>query len=100
MGEEEFIAPVPNLRLFGTYALNEKLSFSGSAGWLSFSYEDWDGDFLYVRGLVEYRFTERWGIGAGYQYTDVDVKRDRDNGDFEEYDLDLSGFQAYVSYSF
>jgi opacity protein-like surface antigen len=98
--EEEVLAPVPNLRVFGTYAFSEKISFSGSAGWLSMSYKDWDGDFLYVRGLLEYRLTDRWGIGAGYQYTDVDVEHNRDNGDFEAYDLELSGIQGYISYSF
>jgi hypothetical protein len=98
--EEELLAPVPNLRLFGIYAFNEKVSLSGSAGWLSMSYKDWDGDFFYIRGLVEYRFSGHWGLGAGYQYTNVDVEHKRDNGDFEEYDVELSGFQAYISYSF
>jgi hypothetical protein len=98
--EEEVLVPLPNLRIFGTYAFNEKLSFSGTAGWLSMSYEDYDGNFLYVRGLLEYQLTTRWGIGAGYQYTDVDVEHDRNNGDFDEYDFDLSGIQGYISYSF
>ena len=98
--EEELLVPLPNLRIFGTYAFSEKISFSGSAGWLSMSYENYDGDFLYVRGQLEYRLTDRWGVGAGYQYTEVDVEHNRDNGDFEAYDFDLSGLQGYISYSF
>ena len=98
--KEEFIAPVPNLRVFGIYAFTPALSLSGSAGWLSMSYENWDGGFLYLRGLVEYRLTEHWGAGVGYQFTDVDIEHNRSDGDFEEYEVDLNGFHGYVSYSF
>jgi hypothetical protein len=98
--QEELIAPVPNLRLFGIYAFSPKVSVSASAGWLSASYEDWDGEFLYLRGLVEYRFSESWGLGGGYQFTDVDVEHNRDGGDFEKYDVELSGWQGYITYSF
>jgi hypothetical protein len=97
---EEFIAPVPNLRLFGTYAFNSKVSATATAGWLSMGYEDWDGDFLYLKGMLEYRITASWATGVGYQYTDIDVEHNRDNGNFEEYDADLSALQAYISYSF
>ena len=97
---EELIAPVPNLRLFGIYAFTPALSLSASAGWLSASYDDWDGEFLYLRGLLDYRFSGRWGVGIGYQLTDVDIEHNRDNGDFEEYDVELSGIQGYISYSF
>ena len=98
--EEEFITPVPNLRLIGIYALGTKISLQASAGWLSMSYEDWDGDFLYIRGLLEYRLTDRWGAGIGYQWTELDLEHNRSNGDFEEYDFELNGIQGYISYSF
>ncbi len=97
---ESLIAPVPNLRLYGTYAFNEKTSFTANAGWLSLTYEDYEGSFLYIRGEVEYRFSERWGAGLGAQYTDIDVEHDSGDGDFEEMDVNFTGVTAYVSYSF
>ena len=97
---DTLLAPVPNLRLYGTYAFNPKTSITFNAGWLSLSYEDFDGDFLYVGSHVEYRFTERWGAGVGAQYTDIDVKHDSGGGDFEELNVDFSGVQAYITYSF
>ena len=98
--EEDLIAPVPNFRLYGIYALNSRISFNLNAGWLGASYEDWDGRFLYIRGSGDYRFSKRWSVGLGFQYTDIDVEHDRNNGDFEEYEADLLGVQGYVSYSF
>ena len=98
--DRSLIAPVPNLRAYGTYAFSRNLSVTGSAGWLSASYEDWDGRFLYLRGTVEYRPWERWGLGLGYQFTDIDIEHERGGGDFEKYDIDLRGFQAYIGFSF
>ncbi len=98
--DQSLIAPVPNLRAFGTYAFGPNLSVTGSAGWLSASYEDWDGRFLYLRGTAEYRLWERWALGVGYQFTDIDIEHDRGGGDFEEYEFDLRGIQAYLGFSF
>jgi hypothetical protein len=98
--DRSFLAPVPNLRAFGTYAFSRNLSVTGSAGWLSASYEDWDGRFLYFRGSVEFRPWARWGLGLGYQYTDINVEHDRGGGDFEKFNGDLRGIQAYLGFSF
>ena len=97
---DTLIAPVPNLRVFGTYAFNSKTSITFNGGWLSLDYEDFDGDFVYVAGRVEYRFTERWGGGIGLQYTDIDLEHDSGGGDFERLDVSFSGAKAYITYSF
>ncbi len=97
---ESLIAPVPNIRFFATYAFSEKVSTSLNAGWLSLTYEDYDGSFSYVRGHVEYRFTEHWGVGIGGQYTDVDIEHDSGGGDFEELDVNFTGALLYFTYSF
>jgi hypothetical protein len=97
---ETLIAPVPNLRLYGTYAFNEKTAFIANAGWLSLTYEDYDGSYYYISGNLEYRFTQRWGAGIGAQYTDIDVEHDSGGGDFERLDVSFTGIQAYITFSF
>lgn len=97
---DDLIAPVPNLRLFGTYAFNEKTSITANGGWLSLSYEDYDGSFYYVDAAVQYQLTNNWGLGLGLQYTDVDVEHDSGNGDFEELNVNFTGVTASVTYSF
>ena len=46
-----------------------------------------------------YRFTERFGVGVGYQYVDVDVTVDKSNGE-AGFDIQFQGPTAYLSYSF
>jgi hypothetical protein len=97
---DTLIAPVPNLRLFGTYAFSPKTSITANGGWLSLTYEDFEGDYLYIESHVEYRFTESWGAGLGLQYTDIDVEHDSGGGDFERLDVNFTGVTAYITYSF
>jgi hypothetical protein len=97
---EDLLAPVPNLRLYGTYAFSEKTSVTVNGGWLSLTYDDYDGSYYYIDAHLEYRITQRWGAGLGGQYTDVDVEHDSGNGDFEELNVNFSGVQAYITYSF
>ena len=97
---DDLIAPVPNLRLFGTYAFNPKVSVTVNAGWLSLTYEDYDGSFWYFAPTLDYRFGENFGAGIGYKYTDIDLEHDSGGGDFEEYNMEFNGATAYISYSF
>jgi hypothetical protein len=96
---EELIAPVPNLRLYGIYAFTNRFSVRANGGWLSANYDDYEGAFYYLSTAAEYRFTERFGAGIGYQYTDIDIKHD-DGLDKEEYDFQFDGAQLYLTYSF
>tara|TARA_R110002110_G_C13470525_1_gene720921 strand:+ start:32942 stop:33757 length:816 start_codon:yes stop_codon:yes gene_type:complete len=97
---ESLIAPVPNLRIYGTYAFGPKTSITFNAGWLSLEYDDYDGAFYYLESHVEYRFTNHWGVGAGAQFTDMDFEHDSGAGDFERFDISFTGLQGYVTYSF
>jgi len=107
-GDEEYfknntdnlIAPVPNVRLFGTYAFSPRSSLTANIGWLSLTYEDYEGRFWYFAPSLDYRFTEKLGGGFGFRYTDVDVEHDSGSGDFEEYKMDFRGITGYLSYSF
>ena len=96
---EAFLAPLPNLRFQGEYALSERLNFELTLGWLSASYEDYSGDFRYANAQLHFAVTERLGISSGFQYTRVNVSEKRSNGK-DKYDVDLYGPNVQVSYSF
>ena len=92
LGEDEtdFLAPLPNLYLSGTHLLMDRLAAHLSAGWMSMSYDDYDGDLWFLRGQLDYRITPRFGIGAGYSFLSADI--DRDTGSKKEnYDVQLPG---------
>ena len=97
---DELLAPIPNLRAYYTHAFTDKLSLTANLGLLSLTYEDYDGQFKYVKGQMEYRFSSSWGIGIGAQYTDLKVEHDSGGGKFEEYEVDFTGGLAFVTYSF
>ena len=95
---DNILAPLPNLRAQGFYAITPKWAVSGAFGWLSAKYEDYDGSFTYVHARTMYRFTEHFGMGIGYQYVDVDLTVDRSNGE-AGFDIQFQGPTAFLSYS-
>ena len=99
MAALELLAPLPNIRLQGFYALDSRWSLNGSLGWMSANIDEWSGDFLYLSGRVQFRFTDRLGVALGYQFTDVDVRRKQRNRQ-SEYDLEFSGPSLQLTYGF
>ena len=95
----ELLAPLPNLRVFGTYLFTERWSIAGSAGWLSFNYDDFDGDYLFLNLTTEYRFTPRFGVGLAYQVSEIDVTNDSNSSE-KSFDIDLNGPSIYLTYGF
>ena len=96
---DDILAPLPNLRAQGFYAITPKWAVTGAFGWLSANYGDYSGAFTYVHARTMYRLTERFGVGVGYQYVDVDLEVDRPHGE-GGFDIQFHGPTAYLAYSF
>jgi hypothetical protein len=101
LGEEteDFLAPLPNLYFFASHALRENILLHLTGGWMSLSYDDYEGDMFFVRALADYRITKHFGIGGGYSYFDVDVEHDKGRK-VENYDVDFKGPVAYLVFGF
>lgn len=101
LGEEDdnFLAPLPNLYIHGSYAFTPELVARIESGWLSLTYDDYDGDLLTLHGQLAYWWTDRFAIGAGYSFIDLDVVRDRGTRR-EHYDIYMNGPRAFVTYTF
>ena len=97
-GSDDILAPLPNLRLQGFYALSPKWALAASIGWLSASYNDYSGAFSYLHARTTYRFTERFGASIGYQFVDVELDHDKTNGEVG-IDLQFEGPTVIMSYS-
>ncbi|MEH6593592.1 MAG: hypothetical protein V7746_25215 [Halioglobus sp.] len=95
----ELTAPLPNLRAYGTYMITDRWEISAAAGWLSFNYDDYDGEYLFLTVFTEYRFTQRFGIGLSYQAAEIDVSHE-DSDSKEEFNIDLLGPSIYLTYGF
>ncbi|MDA1073525.1 MAG: hypothetical protein O3A63_02025 [Proteobacteria bacterium] len=90
-------APLPNLILTSGPMLGEKVYLEATAGYFSLNYEDYDGELTSIRGSIEWRPFERFGVGAGYQYVDINVKRD-DSTSQKEFDVKLTGPFLFLSF--
>lgn len=101
LGEEDddFLAPLPNAALYATYAFSPRLLGQVQTGWISLSYDDYDGELLALHAQLAYLLTRRTSLGLGYTYFDFDVERDRGTRR-EYYDLDLQGPRVFFSVAF
>ena len=96
---DELLAPLPNLRLNGAYALGSRWMLRGDLGWLSANVDNWDGSYSYIRLSTDYRFGNRFGVGLGYQYFDIDVSHERSRTK-STFDLTYQGPLLYLTYAF
>ncbi|MBW2503321.1 MAG: hypothetical protein JRE16_01990 [Deltaproteobacteria bacterium] len=98
-GDEDLLAPLPNVYVSGSYALRENLLLQCTAGWMSMSYGDYDGDLVFASGFLEYWPFKHLGLGAGYAYTKADI--DYDPGHKKEtYNVTMPGPVVFLSVGF
>lgn len=95
----DVLAPLPNLRGGATYLISPRWEVNASVGWLSLEIDNIDGSYTYLDVGTEYRFTDRFGIGASYQYSKVDVTS-TNNDSVDKFDVKFSGPSIYLSYGF
>ena len=95
----DVLAPLPNLRLGAIYMINPKWEVNASVGWLSLEIDEIDGDYTYLDLGTEYRFTEKFGIGASYQFANIEVTS-TSGSSVDKIDLEFTGPSLYISYGF
>lgn len=98
-GNEYLLVPLPNLYAYGAYAFTERLLLRYGGGWLSMSYGDWGGSYVYANVFLEYWLFKYAGFGAGYRYVHADIEYNPGNKT-EKYDVKLPGPILYVTFGF
>ena len=97
--EADELAPLPNLTLGGGYRLADSVYFDARFGWLSLSYDRYDGRLFTARSAVEWRAWNNVGFGVAYQYVDVEVEVEGSRS-VERYDLEFYGPVLFISVGF
>jgi hypothetical protein len=95
----KLLAPLPNVMLFGTYAFNKEWAVSGRVGWMSLNYENYQGDLLRANTVIDYRPFENFGLGLGYNFSELDITREQ-RLHSESFDMDFSGPILYLKAGF
>lgn len=95
----DVLAPLPTLSMTGGYRLLDNVYLSADLGYLSLNVDKYDGGIFSARTRVEWRPWRRIGIGAGYQFIDLDLDIDQGRID-ERYSLELTGPTLFLTYGF
>jgi len=95
----DVLAPLPTLSMTGGYRLLDNVYLSADVGYLSLNVDKYDGGIFSARTRVEWRPWRRIGIGAGYQFIDLDLDIDQGRID-ERYSLELTGPTLFLTYGF
>ena len=98
-GDEDFLAPVPNLHVYGVYAITNRFLLRYGGGWLSLKYGDYDGSLLVAQAFLEYWPFQYAGFGAGYRYVNTHIEYD-DGTEEMELTGKLPGPVLYVTFGF
>lgn len=100
-GDEKGVAPVVGLRIAGNTDDGKWRAVAQGqyldADWGDF--DDYDGDITRANALVEYRFTSRVGVYAGYDWFKLDVRQSGSDGVIG-LDQRFSGPIAGVTFAF
>lgn len=81
------------------HAFGDKFSVNATLGWLSAYVDNYEGGFKYLHLRGQYQLTDHWGVTAGYQFVQVDLQENLENG-HNRFDTEFKGVTAAVTYSF
>jgi hypothetical protein len=95
----DVLAPLPNLRFGAIYMINPRWEVNTSVGWLSLEIDEIDGSYTYFDLGTQYRFTEKFGIGASYQFANIDVTSTKGSS-VDKLDLEFKGPSIFITYGF
>ncbi len=85
--ESEETAPFPMFGLRGAWLLRPDLFLRTSVEYFAISEGDVEGSLLDLLVSIEYRFSERWGVGIGYNNLHVEAEN-TDSDDELDYEYD------------
>lgn len=95
----DFLAPLPNLGVYGGYAFSPKWYVGAYADWLSLDIDDYSGSLTGLGANIQYQAFKHAGIGIGYQYFNVNVKVDK--SDWKgEVDYTYQGPSVFITVNF
>ena len=89
-------APLPNLRLYGSYEINPQWSLVADLGYFSLAYDKYDGRLNTATAAVKWTPFKRVGFGLGYTYFDIDLDVDQ-TASTDNYNLTVDGPTLFVT---
>ncbi len=94
---ESGTAAFPMFGLHLDYRLSDRVMFIAGYEYFTIDKNDVEGELIDVIVGLEYRASNKFGLGLGYNNVSVSAENSDDNDDF---DYEYDGILAYLSYSF
>lgn len=92
------VAPVPNLGLYGEFRITKTLTLRQNFDYFSLAASEWRARYAELRLGFDWRFTDHFGLGLGYDRTVLEYKESGERS--MEVNSDFGGLVWYGSYTF
>jgi hypothetical protein len=93
------LAPLPNILFYLHWKFTPRWSLVGRFGYFGLDYKDYSGRMTNAHAMFNYDLSQRWVLGLGYQFVDLDLKVDKTEY-VQVYEVDFAGPMAYLRVNF
>jgi len=98
-GNLDTLAPLPNILAYVSWKFAPQWSLTARVGYFTLDYDKYSGDMTNAHVMVNYSISQRWALGVGYQFVDLDLEIDKTDY-VQVYDIDFAGPMAFVQFRF
>lgn len=97
--QEEYLVAVPTVGIFAEYRSKGALKYRGTCEYMTLPLGDIDGRLVEVTVGAEYRLNNRFFLGAGYRFSDRDVRVNERKYTVKG-SCEVHGYQMYTGFDF
>lgn len=98
-GDLDTLAPLPNILAYMHWRFHPRWETVMRAGWFGLDYDIYSGSMTNAHAMLSFMVTERFSLGAGYQFVRLDLDIERKNYQ-EIYDIDFYGPMLFARFRF
>ncbi|RXK88457.1 hypothetical protein EST62_02805 [Chlorobaculum sp. 24CR] len=95
----DYLVVAPSVGVFAEYRTKGPLTYRFSSEWMSVPLGDVEGKLIEFSAVAEYQLTERFFLGAGYRFSDRNVRIHEDDHEIKG-SYEIHGYQLYAGLDF
>ena len=93
------LAPLPNVLVYFHWKFAPSWNLVTRLGYFDLTYGDYSGRMMNAHAMFNYQLSQRWALGLGYQFVDLDLEIEKANFT-KVYDIRFAGPMAFARFSF
>jgi hypothetical protein len=92
--------PVPLLGLDVEGRIAGPVSIGARLSAIKLTVDPWSGSMVEAIAHVDWYFAHNFGVGGAYEYTRINIEKDRGNGSLVKFDYRYDGPRVYLVITF